>query len=233
MKTAIYEPRYLEYPGVSLPEAFARSSSSYDDLSSLYDLPSATTTKEQEETPFTLPDLDYTLNPFKGNRSSADVAAVEVPTAKSVKPATNLKGTDEKAIYLMKRLQSELNLTKEQAAGVAGNIHVESQGFNPRAVGDGGAALGLAQWHPDRRRGLDILNMSYEDQVSYLIKELQTEKTFNARGGLNKLRQLKTASEAAAFIDKNYERSSGEHRRQRQSYAEAYAKLKFLRGGRL
>jgi hypothetical protein len=30
--------------------------------------------------------------------------------------------------------------------------------------------------------------MSYEDQVSYLIKELQTEKTFNARGGLNKLR---------------------------------------------
>ena len=156
MKTAIYEPRYLEYPGVSLPEAFARSSSSYDDLSSLYDLPSATTTKEQEETPFTLPDLDYTLNPFKGNRSSADVAAVETPTAK---PATNLKGTDEKAIYLMKRLQSELNLTKEQAAGVAGNIHVESQGFNPRAVGDGGAALGLAQWHPDRRRGLDILNM--------------------------------------------------------------------------
>lgn len=230
MKTAIYEPKYLEYPGVSLPEVFARSSSSYDDLSSLYDLPSATTTKEQEETPFALPDLDYTLNPFKGNRSSADVTTVETPVAK---PATNLKGTDEKAIYLMKRLQSELNLTKEQAAGVAGNIAQES-GFNPHGrPGDGGLALGIAQWHPDRRRGIDLTKMSYEDQVSYLIKELQTEKTFNARGGLNKLRQLKTASEAAAFIDKNYERSSGEHRRQRQSYAEAYAKLKFLRGGRL
>lgn len=230
MKTAIYEPRYLEYPGVSLPEAFARSSSSYDDLSSLYDLPSATTTKEQEETPFALPDLDYTLNPFKGNRSSADVAAVETPVAK---PATNLKGTDEKAIYLMKRLQSELNLTKEQAAGVAGNIAQES-GFDPHGkAGDGGVALGIAQWHPDRRRGIDLTKMSYEDQVSYLIKELQTERTFNAYGGLNKLRQMKTASEAAEFIDKAYERSSGEHRRQRQSYAEAYAKLKFLRGGRL
>ena len=134
----------------------------------------------------------------------------------------------------MKRLQNELNLTKEQAAGIAGNIHVESQGFNPKAVGDGGAALGLAQWHPDRRRGLDILNMSYEDQVSYLIKELQTEGVFNKKyGGLNKLRQLRTASDAAAFIDKAYERSNGEARKRRQSYAEAYAKLKFLRGGKI
>ena len=220
MKTVIYEPKYLEYPGVSLPTPEYGDSSG---LSDLFNLPEVTSQQEAEETPFSLPIIDYSVNPFKGVSSGGE----------SVAPATNLKGTNDKAIYLMKRLQNELNLTKEQAAGVAGNIHVESQGFNPKAVGDGGAALGLAQWHPDRRRGLDILNMSYEDQVSYLIKELQTEKTFNTRGGLNKLRQLKTASEAAAFIDKNYERSSGEHRKQRQSYAEAYAKLKFLRGGKI
>ena len=218
MKTVIYEPKYLTYPGVSLPTPEYGDSSG---LADLFNLPEVT--PQQEETSFSLPIIDYSVNPFKGVSSGGE----------SVTPATNLKGTNEKAIYLMKRLQNELNLTKEQAAGVAGNIHVESQGFNPKAVGDKGAALGLAQWHPDRRRGLDILNMSYEDQVSYLIKELQTEKTFNTRGGLNKLRQLKTASEAAAFIDKNYERSSGEHRKQRQSYAEAYAKLKFLRGGKI
>ena len=226
MKTVIYEPKYLKYPGVSLPTPEYGDSSG---LADLFNLPEVTPQQEVEETPFSLPIIDYSVNPFKGVSSEGEKSRGE-----SVAPATNLKGTNDKAIYLMKRLQNELNLTKEQAAGVAGNIHVESQGFNPKAVGDGGAALGLAQWHPDRRKGLDILNMSYEDQVSYLIKELQTEGVFNKKyGGLNKLRQMKTASDAAAFIDKAYERSSGEHRRQRQSYAEAYAKLKFLRGGRL
>ena len=218
MKTVIYEPKYLEYPGVSLPTPEYGDSSG---LADLFNLPEVT--PQQEETSFSLPIIDYSVNPFKGVSSGGE----------SVTPATNLKGTNEKAIYLMKRLQNELNLTKEQAAGVAGNIAQES-GFNPHGKpGDRGVALGIAQWHPDRRRGIDLTKMSYEDQVSYLIKELQTERTFNTYGGLNKLRQLKTASEAAAFIDKAYERSSGEHRKQRQSYAEAYAKLKFLRGGKL
>ena len=220
MKTVIYEPKYLTYPGVSLPTPEYGDSSG---LSDLFNLPEVTSQQEAEETPFSLPIIDYSVNPFKGVSSGGE----------SVTPATNLKGTNEKAIYLMKRLQNELNLTKEQAAGVAGNIAQES-GFNPHGKpGDRGVALGIAQWHPDRRRGIDLTKMSYEDQVSYLIKELQTERTFNTYGGLNKLRQLKTASEAAAFIDKAYERSSGEHRKQRQSYAEAYAKLKFLRGGKL
>ena len=220
MKTVIYEPKYLTYPGVSLPTPEYGDSSG---LSDLFNLPEVTSQQEAEETPFSLPIIDYSVNPFKGVSSGGE----------SVTPATNLKGTNDKAIYLMKRLQNELNLTKEQAAGVAGNIAQES-GFNPHGKpGDRGVALGIAQWHPDRRRGIDLTKMSYEDQVSYLIKELQTERTFNTYGGLNKLRQLKTASEAAAFIDKAYERSSGEHRKQRQSYAEAYAKLKFLRGGKL
>ena len=218
MKTVIYEPKYLTYPGVSLPTPEYGDSSG---LADLFNLPEVT--PQQEETSFSLPIIDYSVNPFKGVSSGGE----------SVTPATNLKGTNDKAIYLMKRLQNELNLTKEQAAGVAGNIAQES-GFNPHGKpGDRGVALGIAQWHPDRRRGIDLTKMSYEDQVSYLIKELQTERTFNTYGGLNKLRQLKTASEAAAFIDKAYERSSGEHRKQRQSYAEAYAKLKFLRGGKI
>lgn len=223
MKTVIYEPKYLEYPGVSLPTPEYGNSSG---LADLYDLPEVTPQQKVEETPFSLPIIDYSVNPFKsfeGEKSGEE----------SVASATNLKGTNDKAIYLMKRLQNELNLTKEQAAGVAGNIAQES-GFNPHGKpGDKGLALGIAQWHPDRRKGIDLTKMSYEDQVSYLIKELQTERTFNAYGGLNKLRQMKTASDAAEFIDKAYERSSGEHRRQRQSYAEAYAKLKFLRGGKI
>lgn len=37
-----------------------------------------------------------------------------------------------------------------QAAGIAANIQAESS-FNPRAVGDNGAAMGIGQWHPDRQ----------------------------------------------------------------------------------
>lgn len=225
--TAIYEPEDLRYPGVQMVLPKSSFESDYDDIFSEFNhLPTVTT--EPENTPYVMGDIDFShYNPFKGKKKSDSVrntpAEGDIP-----------KTITEKAIYLMTRLQNELGLTKEQAAGITGNIFIESdKKFNPKAVGDDGEAHGIAQWHPDRRKGLDILNMSYEDQVSYLIKELQTEQTFNTYGGLNKLRQMKTASEAAEFIDKAYERSSGEHRAQRKSYAEVYAKLKMLRGGKL
>lgn len=44
--------------------------------------------------------------------------------------------------------------TQQQAAGIAANIQAES-GFNPRAVGDHGAAYGVGQWHPARQAAFD------------------------------------------------------------------------------
>ena len=220
--TSVYQPQTINYPGVSLAK-LPQEQDVQLDLS----LPTLPTAEAQDNTPFSLPDIDFSINPYKGNKKEFKVNVEE-----EGKKLTEV--VKERAKYLMTRLQNELGLTKEQAAGITGNIYIESdKKFNPKAVGDGGKAYGIAQWHPDRRKGLDILNMSYEDQVSYLIKELQTEQTFNTYGGLNKLRQMKTASEAAEFIDKAYERSSGEHRAQRKSYAEVYAKLKMLRGGKL
>ena len=133
------------------------------------------------------------------------------------KPSTNLTNSDQKAIYLMNRLQNELKLTKEQAAGVAGNIWVES-GFNPQAVGDKGKAYGIAQWHPDRRRGINMLNTTYEDQVTHLINELKGPEI----RALSALRSTNTPAQAAAIVDKLYERSSGEHRKARQDKAVVY-----------
>lgn len=131
---------------------------------------------------------------------------------------------EQRAKYLMGKLQSDLHLTKEQAAGIAGNIQIESS-FDTRAVGDGGKALGIAQWHPDRRIGLDIKNMSFEQQVDHLIEELQTEKTWIGYDGLNKLRRAKTPEKAAEIIDKYFERSSGEALGSRKQYANYYYKL--------
>jgi len=72
--------------------------------------------------------------------------------------------------------------TPAQAAGILGNVGGES-GFDPNAVGDGGLAYGLAQWHPDRQAtfqsvmGFPIKGSSALDQYKFLNWELNnTEK---------------------------------------------------------
>lgn len=97
--------------------------------------------------------------------------------------------------------------TREQAIGVAANIEQESR-YNPAAVGDGGKAYGIAQWHPDRQAnfekamGKSIRGSSIDDQVSFIDWELRnTEK---AAG--NRLRSASTAADAAAIFSEHYER---------------------------
>lgn len=143
----------------------------------------------------------------------------------------NKKGTmnnasiNKKAKYLMDRVmlpekEGGLGLTKEQAAGLAGNIMQES-GFNPKAVGDNGKAHGIAQWHPNRRKNIDILNTSFEDQVTYLIKELKGPEKY----ALMRLRSTGNFSRAATVVDHYYERSSKQHTESRIKYAKDFLKL--------
>jgi len=121
--------------------------------------------------------------------------------------------------------------TKEQAAGIVGNLVVES-GLRTDAVGDGGQAYGIAQWHPDRQNafrqvyGKDIRNSSFQEQLNYVDWELRNTE---ARAG-NLLRNATTAEEAAAIVDRSYERSAGYHLAERQANAAAimagdYAKV--------
>lgn len=156
--------------------------------------------------------------------SSYEESEYGIPYSTSKLSSLPSQTQEQRAKYLMNKLQSDLHLTKEQAAGIAGNIQIESS-FDTRAVGDRGQALGIAQWHPDRRVGLDIKNMSFEQQVDHLIKELQTEKTWIGYDGLNKLKRAKTPEKAAEIIDKYFERSSGEALGSRKQYANYYYKL--------
>jgi hypothetical protein len=78
-------------------------------------------------------------------------------------------------------------------------------------VGDGGQARGIAQWHPDRQAdfakmfGHDIKQSTLEEQLKFIDYELKnTEKNAG-----DKLRQAKSAAQAAQLVDKLYERSSG------------------------
>lgn len=100
-------------------------------------------------------------------------------------------------------------LSLAQAAGIVGNLSEEST-FNPGAVGDGGNAYGIAQWHPDRQAlfqqwyGQSIQGSTFEQQLQFVWDELnQTES-----GALNKLRNAGSVTDAVkAFL--GYERPAG------------------------
>nr|WP_314659104.1 phage tail tip lysozyme [uncultured Pseudomonas sp.] len=67
------------------------------------------------------------------------------------------------------------------AKGIAANVQAES-GFDPKAVGDGGKAYGLLQWHPDRQAnfsaylGKDIRDSSWQEQLDFAVHEVTKGK---------------------------------------------------------
>lgn len=98
--------------------------------------------------------------------------------------------------------------TPEQAAGIVANTFAESGG-NPNAVGDGGQAYGLDQWHPDRQRnfarwaGHDIRDSTLQEQMEFTHYEL-TQGSERLAG--NALRNARSAREAGATVSRMYER---------------------------
>lgn len=136
-----------------------------------------------------------------GNKTKSTVktpTAIEKPTS-----------TQQIPKYIVNFFKNK-GLTTSQAAGIAGNIQVES-GFNPTAVGDNGTSFGLAQWHKERRakfvswtakRNYDV--NSVEGQLEYLWHELNTSES----NALNKLKQQKNPADSAYAFAKYFERPS-------------------------
>lgn len=102
----------------------------------------------------------------------------------------------------------ELGWSKEQSIGIAANLHQEST-FNPAAVGDGGKAYGIAQWHPDRQAGFkaafgkDIKGSTLEEQVRFVDYELR-KGSEQAAG--RRLLAATDAGTAASIVSQYYER---------------------------
>lgn len=97
--------------------------------------------------------------------------------------------------------------SREAATGLAANFYRESK-FDPRAVGDGGKAVGVGQWHPDRQAnfkrvfGKDLQDASLREQIQFADWELRnTEK-----GAGDRLRGARTAAEAGDIASRYYER---------------------------
>ncbi len=101
--------------------------------------------------------------------------------------------------------------SKGQSAGIVANMMKESGG-NPNAVGDGGHARGLFQWHKGRRdailhgTGIDVWNSSKADQMKAALWEMQHGNTgFNDKA----FRSMQGAATAGAYFSTNFERPAG------------------------
>jgi hypothetical protein len=92
-------------------------------------------------------------------------------------------------------------LSQPEAIGMAAQFERES-GYNAHAVGDNGAAYGIAQWHPDRQRafkamfGYTMNNASINDEIDFAAHELKSRpewKKMQAAGNhLNRLTEIAT-----------------------------------------
>lgn len=114
---------------------------------------------------------------------------------------SNLQGNKKQA---MEFFQSK-GLSAHAAAGIVGNLIQESN-LNTRAIGDKGKAIGIAQWHPDRQKGLkelakqkgtDIYDLN--TQLEYIWQELNSSHK-SALNGLLSSRNLDEAT--IAFMNK-------------------------------
>ncbi|MGI5218609.1 phage tail tip lysozyme [Nocardia sp. CA-290969] len=135
-------------------------------------------------------------------------------------------GEGEKAqVQEMYEYLLEKGFTPAQAAGILGNLQVES-GFDTGAYNPGEGAIGLAQWLGGRRENLEAFAASngksvtdWKTQIDFMVHELKGSES----GAMSRLKSTTSAGEAAAVFDQYYERSSGEARGQRIANAESIA----------
>lgn len=114
----------------------------------------------------------------------------------------------QKSANLIPRLQNELGITREQAAGILGSLGGETDGLHainektPVVPGSRGG-FGWAQWTGDRRRqfesfaasrGLDI--RSDEANLQFLVHELKTTES----RALSQLKSTSSVEEAARIF---------------------------------
>lgn len=134
---------------------------------------------------------------------------------------------ESNAMYAMRYLIGN-GFTKEQAAGIVGNLMQESGGgtFDLGLNATDGTAQGIAQWQGSRLENLrnfqrDRFNGedTLDSQLAFLVYEMQDSE----KGAYNQIKGTNNARDAAYVTDKYYERSAGTERGKRMDYAqEAY-----------
>lgn len=151
----------------------------------------------------------------------------EEKKTKTEAPSGKVSGTNkENTKKLMDYFQS-VGWTKEQSAGIVGNLQQESS-LNPTAKNVdkfGKSHLGIAQWDPERQTdfktwaGFDITDPRANDlmlQAAFVNFELQKGKKI-AVG--NALKQMKTTESSSNLVSQKYEIAGDTSDAKRASYA--------------
>ena len=101
----------------------------------------------------------------------------------------------------------DMGWTHAQAAGIVANLSAESA-LNPTAVGDGGNAVGIAQWHADRFAGLqrwaasnNLDPSALDTQLKYVNVEARSDPQLMAM-----MRAAGNAGTAGEIFSRYYER---------------------------
>lgn len=122
--------------------------------------------------------------PWRAASRGRSGRSVGVSTTNPFSPsAASGVGSSENADYAMKYFMGK-GLSPEQAAAVVGNLQQESgKDLNPSAVGDGGAAYGIAQWNKDgspdrvanfeRVTGTRLQDSTFEQQLDFVWYEME------------------------------------------------------------
>lgn len=113
-------------------------------------------------------------------------------------------------------------LSNHVAAGIVGNL-IQESGLKTNIKGDGGKAFGIAQWHPDRQKGLKALADSrgtkiddFETQLEYVWQELNTTE----KGTLSRLLNSRNVDEATTIFMRHFERPN-------EKYANLTGRIKY------
>lgn len=162
------------------------------------------------------PNSDY-YEDIKSGRIKPTISRMINKDVNGPNMAGQTRGMQAKSNQAMKYFMSQ-GWTREQAAGIVGNLQKESN-FDHTAVGDGGKAKGIAQWHPDRqakfqaRYGKSMSKSSYAEQLAFVNHEL-TSGTEQAAG--KRLRKATTAAQAGAVVSEFYERPANTEAEKRE-----------------
>lgn len=129
----------------------------------------------------------------------------------------NITGNKKKAVeFFMSK-----GLSQHAAAGIVGNLIQESN-LNTTIKGDGGKAFGMAQWHPDRQKGLKSLAQKMgtdisdvNTQLEYIWQELNTTH----KSALDGLLRSKNVEEATVAFMKHFEKPGKPELQKRINYS--------------
>lgn len=131
----------------------------------------------------------------------------------------SIKGNKQTAMKFF----MDKGLSAHAAAGIVGNLIHESAGLQTTITGDGGKAYGIAQWWPDRRKGLEALakargtdKSDFDTQLEYVWQELNSPVY---RRALDGLLNAKNVSDATKVFMKYYEKPGIEHFEERLKHA--------------